>query len=52
MPLVPISIKFEPGQREWLQAQANLHHKGRISKVIKSLVDSKIKRTRKEVQAS
>lgn len=44
MALVAISIKFEPHQRDWLQAQANLHHKGRISTTVKALVDRTIKR--------
>ena len=47
MALVPISIKFEPQQREWLQAEACKNHQGRISRLIKALVANKMKRGKK-----
>lgn len=43
MGLKPTSIKFSDPQREWLQAEANRTHNGRIGTMIKAWVDSKRK---------
>ena len=41
MTVTPTSIKFTSEQREWLQAEANRTHNGRIGTLIKAWVDSK-----------
>ena len=43
MAIMPISIKFTTDQREWLQAEANRSHNGRVGTMIKAWVDSKRK---------
>ncbi len=41
MPIIPISIKFTTDQRQWLQAEANRTHNGRIGTLLKAWVDRK-----------
>lgn len=48
MALIPISIKFETNQREWLQAEANRQSKGRISTLVKAFVDEKMQQPNKK----
>lgn len=51
MGLKPTSIKFSDPQREWLQAEANRTHNGRIGTMIKAWVEVKrlgIKRAKPE----
>lgn len=43
MAIMPTSIKFTADQRQWLQAEANRLHNGRVGTLIKSWVDRKRK---------
>jgi len=43
MAIMPTSIKFSEAQRQWLQAEANRTHNGRIGTLIKAWVDRKRK---------
>lgn len=46
MRIIPTSIKFPPEQKKWLQTEASRQGHGRLSRVVKGLIEKQMKRVK------
>ena len=47
MAIVPTSIKFPPEHKQWLRSRAGQEGHGNVSRVLKSLIEKEMQRTKR-----